>query len=514
MKALYRSRVLVLGDGPVDSVPFEQRYLTLHRVALGQLEDITETNAARGLLLATFPGKPSLIGSYFQKQFRRVCEAGLITIILAKNKNDRDQAYAFRNEAYKQAKLFAEIPDPSKREEKFQSLPWIEIKEDDVEIAEAFARLDDWPPIGSPELVMCDDDVLEPKLLAMLKRAFNDCKRITIRRLRGGKTAEGTFCVFANLDNGLYGPQPMPFFVKIDSFDMIQGEMENYSQFVEPFIPFHLHPSVDPARCVKTLNNGALICDFVGNAAPLRDALRAGQADCAIYSLFEVTLRGLRSHTQNSPEMPGAVEAFLDKRVKARQIEENHPARIEKLRKRGMHRSPVEIQSSLRNHASTVRARQGIYHGDLHYTNVMVRHRDAIVIDFGSMNEFGPLYADPAILEVSLVFGTDEQDDPKYFDAWCGFVDSIYSDPLRPPLSKGDHPQFVWLAKAVRELRQAIAGCEFENKEALIILAGCMLRYARNADKFKNKALETLAENRRAYALAVAYRLCEQVEAL
>src|SRR5258705_131241 len=154
MRAVDRSRVLVLGDWPVDPVPFRHRHLTLRPVTLSQLEDITEMNAACGVLLATFPGKPSLIGSYFQKQFRRVCESGLITIIRVNNKKDRDQAYTFRNEAYKQAKLFADVADTLKREEKFQSLPWIEVKGDDVEIAEAFARLGTWPPIGAPELVI------------------------------------------------------------------------------------------------------------------------------------------------------------------------------------------------------------------------------------------------------------------------------------------------------------------------------------------------------------------------
>jgi hypothetical protein len=307
----------------------------------------------------------------------------------------------------------------------------------------------------------------------------------------------------------------MPFFVKVDSFEKIRCELKNYREFVEPFIPFHLHPSVDDARCVQTLTSGALVCDFVESAIPLREALRAGQADGAIYSLFEVTLRGLRTHTQASPPMPGVLEKFIDTRVRAREIEINHPARIEKLRARGMHRSPAEIEASLRSHATALSARQGPYHGDLHYSNVMVRHRDAIVIDFASMKEFGPLFADPAILEVSLIFGTDEDDDPKSFDAWCGFVDSVYSDPLRPPLPKGDHPQFFWLHKAVRELRQVIAGCGIEKKEALIILAGCMLRYARNPIvKFRDAALNTLAEDRRAYALEVAYRLCERLEAL
>src|SRR4051812_31811584 len=112
MRYVDRSRVLVLGDWPVDRSPFGQRQLTLHPVTLSQLEDIAQTNTACGVLIATFPGKPSLISSYFQKQFRRVCESGLITIIRVNTKKDRDQAYAFRSEAYKQAKLFVDVADP------------------------------------------------------------------------------------------------------------------------------------------------------------------------------------------------------------------------------------------------------------------------------------------------------------------------------------------------------------------------------------------------------------------
>jgi len=511
-----RSQVLVLGDSRVDLVPFEQRYLTLRPVSLNQLEDITITTNARGVLLAPSPGKPKLLASYFASHFSRMCDCGLFTLIRVNNKRDQDQAYAFRKEAYIKVKLFADVGNPIAREELFQSLPWLQIKAQDWEIAESLVRFNAGPPIGSPELVMHDKaDVLKPHFDVLFRRAFHKCKRITIRRLRGGRTAEGTFCIFANLNNGLYGPQPMPFFVKVDSFEKIRCELKNYREFVEPFIPFHLHPSVDNARCVQTLTSGALVCDFVENAVPLREALRAGQADGAIFSLFEVTLRGLRTHTQSSPLMSGVLEKFIDTRVRAHEIELKHPARIKRLRDRGMHRSPTEIEASLRSHATGLSTRQGLYHGDLHYSNVMVRHHDAIVIDFASMNEFGPLFADPAILEVSLIFGTDDDDDPKSFDTWRGFVDSVYSDPLRPPLLKGDHPQFSWLHKAVRELRQVMAGCGIEKKEALVVLAGCMLRYARNPIvEFKHAALNTLAEDRRAYALEVAYRLCERVEAM
>ena len=178
-----------------------------------------------------------------------------------------------------------------------------------------------------------------------------------------------------------------------------------------------------------------------------------------------------------------------------------------------MFRKPTEVEQVLISSAENIATQKGPYHGDLHYSNVMVRNRDAIIIDFGSMGPFGPLYADPAILEVSLVFGTDNHDDPNSFNTWRKFVDYIFLDPLNPPLPKGDFPQFAWLHKAVREVRHVVACCGVEEQEALTILAGCLLRYGRNSPlKLASKRLDSLAESRRAYGLVVAYKICERIE--
>ena len=183
------------------------------------------------------------------------------------------------------------------------------------------------------------------------------------------------------------------------------------------------------------------------------------------------------------------------------------------MRDYGITRKPEEIAQVLRNFAAKIETREGPYHGDLHYGNIMVRNRDAIVIDFGSMERFGPLYADPAVLEVSLVFGTDDHDNPEYFDVWCKFVDFIFLEPLSPPLPKGDYPQFAWLHKAIRELRHVVACCGVDKSEALIILAGCLLRYGRNAPlKLATGELDLLAEKRRVYAIVMAYQICERLE--
>jgi hypothetical protein len=116
-------------------------------------------------------------------------------------------------------------------------------------------------------------------------------------------------------------------------------------------------------------------------------------------------------------------------------------------------------------------------------------------------------------LEVSLVFGTDNDDDPGLFETWRDFVDRLFLDPLRPPLLKGDYPQFAWLLQAVRELRHVVTCCGVETTEALIILAGCLLRFGRFPPlKLDNENLDILAEKKRAYALVVADRICARLE--
>jgi len=55
MKEVDRSRILVVGESPVDPEPFRLRQLTLQPVMLSQLKDVIQTNAACGVLLSPFP---------------------------------------------------------------------------------------------------------------------------------------------------------------------------------------------------------------------------------------------------------------------------------------------------------------------------------------------------------------------------------------------------------------------------------------------------------------------------
>jgi hypothetical protein len=517
MKHSARSRVLVLGEHPINKEPFEQRRLTPTSIKLDQLDDNALTNSARGVLLSPFPGKFALISEYFEQRLHRACELGLMTAVYVPEK--KVQVSEIRNAIYARFKLFEDIVEPEERKRRFDSLFWVYLGETDWNIAETFARYDPGPPLGAP--VIDQSSVvgsLDRETETLLKRAFHDCDRITVRRLAGGRTAKETLCVFANRPDAEFGPQPMPFFVKFGDAEKINNEMRNYREFAEPFIPFHLRPSLDESRSVKTLNAAALVCNFVEGAVSLRHALRAGQGDGVIFSFFEVTLRGLRSHTLNGPKKSGVIEAFFDPkegRVKAHEIEKKHPSRIEQLRDYGITRKPDKVEDVLRKCGASINTCEGLYHGDPHAGNIMVRNRDAIVIDFGSMGLSGPLSADPAILEVSLIFGTDDDDDPKSFNVWRKFVTYIFEDPLSPPLPRGDYPQFTWLHKAVRELRHVVTCCGVEDPEALIILAGCLLRFGRFPPlKLASKRLNALAERRRAYALVVADQICTKVEEL
>jgi len=501
-----RSKVLVLGQLPVDPVPFVERGLTLEIV---QLEGLCDRlfNDARGLILAEFPGKYRLASEFFAGPFRRSCELGLVTTIYSQVPADSHQIIRLRNMAY----LAIDPKQPA------PAFAWAEVGEKLPSIAEKFARHQAGPQLGEVKIEPLDPLFkLEPATEALLKRAFWDCDKIVVEQLPGGKTAKETLRIFASVAGPEHGPQPMPFFVKISTPGSIEAEKDHYRRRAEPFIPFYLRPSLNAGRCVTAFSSAALVCNFVESAVPLRTAWRSMQGAGTIFSLFEVTLRGLRGHTARAPKQPGVLKAFLKERVRAEQIraEPLGLARIASAKELGLTQEPEALERILVARAETIQSRRGTYHGDLHFGNVMVRNRDAIVIDFGSMHDFGPITADPAFLEVSLVFGTDDKDDPSGFAGWKDFVDELFIKtlPLSPPIHDAEHFRFAWLRKAVRELRHIGSCCDIERDEALIVLAGCLLRYCRlSILEFASPELVKLSEDRRAYALVVAADICSKL---
>lgn len=220
------------------------------------------------------------------------------------------------------------------------------------------------------------------------------------------------------------------------------------------------------------------------------------------------TLRGLRAHTALAARQSGVISAFVRERVRVAEIhrDPNGSRRLREANRWKLARPPEESEQCLIRFANPIESRRGLYHGDLHCGNVMVRGRDAIVIDFGSMDDQGPITADAAFLEVSLVFGVDERDVDDSFDEWRDFVDELYirQSPVVPPIHDAEHIRYAWLRKAVRELRHIGSCCGGSLDESKTVLAACLLRFARlSASEFSSPALVELSERRRAYAIVI-----------
>ena len=180
----------------------------------------------------------------------------------------------------------------------------------------------------------------------------------------------------------------------------------------------------------------------------------------------------------------------------------------------GANIDPQELQTRLCNVAKTIPFWWVPIHGDLHSGNVMVRRSDAILIDFGSVAE-GPLTADPAILEISLIFGTDKDDDVGAFDERKRFLDHAYvcAPGIRPPNPAAEPTRFDWLRQSIRELRHILFGCDCHYAEAELVLAAYLMRFAcLEIETLPNDQLRELALKRRAYALIIADRLVGEVE--
>jgi len=144
-------------------------------------------------------------------------------------------------------------------------------------------------------------------------------------------------------------------------------------------------------------------------------------------------------------------------------------------------------------------------HGDLHAENIQVRGTDAILIDFARVRRRGPLVADPACLEASLVFGVWGEQGKDKNAGWHELVDRLYSleNLRRPPPPAIEPLPREWLWNAVRQIRLIAFGAQLDFREYRLALAICLLREAR----FSLPASAVAEEARKAYAYVIAERL-------
>jgi hypothetical protein len=146
----------------------------------------------------------------------------------------------------------------------------------------------------------------------------------------------------------------------------------------------------------------------------------------------------------------------------------------------------------------------GPIHGDLHADNVQVRGTDAILIDF-LCAKWGLLLADPAALEVSIVFRVPAA--VHRFDeaAWSRAVSDLYQQPyLRgiPTVSDPREP-YAWMGDCVRQIRLHAFARERIPGQYAAVLAYRLLYASGKTDSAESSSEEL----RRATAFWIAERL-------
>ena len=147
----------------------------------------------------------------------------------------------------------------------------------------------------------------------------------------------------------------------------------------------------------------------------------------------------------------------------------------------------------------------GIVHADLHDLNIRVRQNDAILIDFAKVRE-GPIVADCAALEVSLVFDHDSVGKDK--KEWIKFAGDIYSLKFckTVPDLKSIR-KLHWLGTTVHEIRKIACALRVSEYEFSIILA----LYLLNRSTYPGES--GADEECKTYAYVIAERLILEVAA-
>jgi hypothetical protein len=269
------------------------------------------------------------------------------------------------------------------------------------DIPELIARYDPGPGDPGEAGVEILGERVPDQTRLFFRRAFSDCKSISIARLKGGRSAD-VFSVYPLFRDSLVGPRPLPLFAKVDVREKILKEWDNYQTYVGRYIPFHARPNLEPDRCLVGASHGILVGDFVEQSESLWDVAKRGAAQPALYSLFDHALRGWRLQAYEQDEWPTVqprMFASLEHLFKP-----TNPIFTKRERDAtafGEVRSPQEIFSILKANDG-IKHRVAPQHGDLHVNNIRALRGEAILIDFNSARAPAPLVADPASLEVSL----------------------------------------------------------------------------------------------------------------
>jgi hypothetical protein len=328
----------------------------------------------------------------------------------------------------------------------------------------------------------------------LIRRAFSDCADVSLVAVGGGRSGLSVYRVHAELEKGLEGRWPQPYFVKIGDRQKILAEYENYEGRVRPYVPFHLGPHLDAKRCCLGARKGVIVGDYVEESESLRDCACKGRSASAIACLFDRTLLGWH-------------RVFEIKSISiSKALKHRFPWKI--LGTRFLRAQALGATRDLRQLRNLFRACSskpvliGLVHGDLHSENVRVRATDAIVIDFFAHQRF-PLVYDAATLEASLLI-EGFSDDTRDIKEWLRSVEPLYA---QPPLA-GTLPYVnpknasFWFYSCVHQIRRYARQWECDRNQYAGALAVALLIKATKDPR---------AAEREASRRAAAYVLAERL---
>ena len=354
----------------------------------------------------------------------------------------------------------------------------------------------DRPAGPSPKLDLKFDDTFlhdrfgsagHAERVMLLKRAFWNCSELQLTSLKAGMSGAPVLKTYASLTAGLVqqvatGAYPHLYFVKIGPRKKIVDEYDKYCGHIFEHVPFHLGPRLRRDRCNLGSTQGILVADFVEGAESLITCARGARCGHAISNLFDKTLGGWRK--QKRLDTTRSLSDYLETKWRiegSNALIELPPTRTEIVRGLGGDTDIAPLKNIFENYGNTS-ALIAPAHGDMHATNVLVRHGDAILIDFEKLEEHYPLTYDPASLEGGLlVEGFIRDFKKKRFNPneLVKLIEPLYEQSAligcRTTLCRPGDPT-EWFYNAVNQIRTLSWSAENEPGQYALTLALCLIR--------------------------------------
>lgn len=502
-----RRQVLWIGPRPRKTVlaQFEQRQLTIN-VLKDALSDQDLAVSCAVIFCFDEKNKGHSIGQV-KKYAAKAANHGAVVIIHAHDEGEIKTLQAHILEFPEVHARFPDFPRP---------IRYFSVDRPAHELAELAARHPAGPAFNSQleikgKLPEKESDVF------LLKRAFGDCRTITVEPLTKGFSGARVLAIFAEFAEGEVAPYPLPYFAKIDTCKHILREYEAYDRFVTRYVPFSQRPNCEPKRCLLGLEDGILVGDFVDDSVSLADIIRPNGARAIIHSLFDDALRGWRQQAFRRNERMSLSE-IRNRIVDPQRIKAAHIATAKTFGKTMGATDLTDLLDDSGRHSY----RRGPMHGDLNTQNIRVRNGEAVLIDFYK-SDIGPLAADLASLEVAICFSIEAdtpwiegQEQESYiqsdrFTEWRRHIDSLFTFKpgefgMVPPLQEQPCVH-GWMWSACRQLRLMAHYLEPNEDAYACLLATYLLRMAMFPDDDSKIKPDTPDATIRGYAYFSAGRI-------